>query len=173
MYKANTVRRGRENFPSGKLLVTESSHFRQNKTKCMNDCPFCKISKNEIQAHKIYEDNYVLAFLDKQPINPGHILVIPKKHESDFYKLDDEFYSKLMFAVKKLADIVSDSIHPKKVGLIIAGWDVQHTHVHIVPMHNYHDITSKSILEGKRSNTSDEELARIAEKFKELIPTFL
>ena len=47
--------------------------------------------------------------------------------------------------------------------------DVQHTHVHIVPMHDYHDITSKSMLEGKRSNPSDEELKKITEGLKELI----
>jgi histidine triad (HIT) family protein len=135
----------------------------------MMNCPFCKILKDEIPTHKIYEDEYVLAFLDKHPINPGHVLVIPKKHEADFYKLDDNLYYKLMFAVKKLADVVNNFTHPKKVGLIIAGWDVQHTHVHIVPMHDYHDITSKSMLEGKRSNPSDEELKKITEGLKELI----
>lgn len=135
----------------------------------MNDCPFCKISKSEIQTHKIYEDNFVFAFLDKHPINPGHILVIPKNHEADFYKLGNEHYSKLMFVVKKLADVVNNYSHPKKVGLIIAGFDVPHTHVHIVPMHDYHDITSKSILEGKRANPSENELARTAEEIKPLI----
>ncbi len=88
----------------------------------MDDCSFCKISKGEIPTHKIYEDDFVFAFLDKHPINPGHILVIPKKHEADFYKLDDEFYSRLMLAVKKLADVVNNFAHPKKVGLIVAGW---------------------------------------------------
>lgn len=135
----------------------------------MMNCPFCKILKDEIPTHKIYEDEYALAFLDKHPINPGHVLVIPKKHEANFYKLDDDLYCKLMFAVKKLANVVNDLTQPKKVGLIIAGWDVQHTHVHIVPMHDYHDITSKSMLEGKRSNPSDEELKKITEELKELI----
>lgn len=139
----------------------------------MDDCPFCKISKSEIPTHKIYEDDYVFAFLDKHPINPGHILVIPKKHEADFYKLDDEFYSKLMFAVKKLADAVNNFAHPKKVGLIVAGWDVPHTHVHVVPMHDYHDITSKSMLEGNRANPSDEELAKTAEELKGATPAVL
>ena len=88
----------------------------------MMNCPFCKILKDEIPTHKIYEDEYALAFLDKHPINPGHILVIPKKHEANFYKLDDDLYCKLMFAVKKLANVVNDLTQPKKVGLIIAGW---------------------------------------------------
>lgn len=131
----------------------------------MSDCPFCKIAGSEIPAHKIYEDDHSFAFLDKHPINPGHILVIPKKHEPNFYDLDDVIYGAVMDTVKKLSKLVNDKIHPHKVGLIIAGWDVPHTHVHIVPMHDYHDITSKSMLEGKRSNPSDEELTEIAKLF--------
>ena len=132
----------------------------------MEDCPFCKISKGEIPTHKIYEDDFSFAFLDKHPINPGHILVIPKTHEPNFYSLDDENYQGLMSAVKKLSTLVNEKIHPKKVGLIIAGWDVPHTHVHIVPMQDYNDITSKSILEGKRANPTDEELERTASILK-------
>ena len=74
-----------------------------------------------------------------------------------------------MLAVKKLADVVNNYAHPKKVGLIVAGWDVPHTHVHIVPMHDYHDITSKSLLEGKRANPGDEEQEKIAEGLKNLL----
>ena len=55
-------------------------------------------------------------------------------------------------------------MNPKKVGLIVAGWDVNHTHIHIVPMKNYHDITSKSLIEGKRANPSNAVLERVAKK---------
>jgi histidine triad (HIT) family protein len=124
----------------------------------MDDCVFCKISKGELVANKIYEDEFSFAFLDKHPINPGHILVIPKVHEPDFYKLDELNYQALMSTVKKLAALVNEKIKPKKVGIIAAGWDVPHAHIHVVPMQDYHDITSKSLLEGKRSNPSSEEL---------------
>jgi histidine triad (HIT) family protein len=110
----------------------------------------------------VYEDALTLAFLDKHPINPGHTLVIPKIHQPDFYALGEESYGALMATVKKIARIVHEKLHPKKVGLIIAGWDVPHAHVHIVPMHAYHDITSKSLLEGAKANPSGEELARTA-----------
>jgi histidine triad (HIT) family protein len=135
----------------------------------MDNCIFCKISNKEVPSHKIFEDEYVIAFLDKHPINLGHVLVIPKQHEPDFYNLDDEIYSHLMIAVKKLANTVNTYSQPKKVGLIIAGWDVTHTHVHIVPMHDYHDITSKALLEGKRANLSEDELAKIASGLRILI----
>lgn len=129
----------------------------------MNDCIFCKIVKGELSSHKIYEDDFVFAFLDKHPINKGHILVVPKKHEPDFFNLDDKDYESLMAIVKKLSKLVNDKIKPRKVGLIVAGWDIPHAHIHIIPMHEYHDITSKSLLEGKRANPSDEELAETAQ----------
>lgn len=145
------------------LLVFYVPFIITNQKPPMTDCLFCQISKGELPAHKIYEDDYVFAFLDKHPIHPGHILVIPKQHEPDFYKLDDALYLPLMLAVKKLAGVLHGYAQPKKVGLIVAGWDVPHTHVHIVPMHDYHDITSKSMLEGKRADPSDEVLGKVAE----------
>jgi len=129
-------------------------------------CGFCDIIGGNGKVHKIYEDKWVLAFLDKHPINPGHVLVIPKKHQANFYNLDEYTYSKVMLAVRNISKKISKKIKPKKVGLIIAGWDVPHTHVHIVPMKSYHDITSKSFLEGKRSSPSELKLSKIAMKLK-------
>jgi len=111
----------------------------------MDDCIFCKIVKGELPSHKIWEDDNTFALLDIHPINPGHILVISKQHIPDFYNLEDEHYSALMFVVKRLATIINKKLQPEKVGLIVAGWDVPHTHVHVIPMHDYHDI-SKFIL---------------------------
>lgn len=108
--------------------------------------------------HKVYEDEHTFAFLDRHPINPGHVLVIPKNHEPDFYKLENDSYIHLMQTVKKIAKMVSKKFNPKKVGLIIAGWDVAHTHVHVVPMNDYDDITSRSMIENNRANPSDKEL---------------
>ncbi len=132
----------------------------------MENCVFCKIAQGQISSHKIYEDEYSFAFLDKHPINPGHILVIPKTHVPNFYDLVDDDYSHLMLTVKKLSARVNEIMKPHKVGLIVAGWDVPHTHVHIVPMHDYNDITSRSMLEGKKANPSEEELQRITGKLK-------
>jgi histidine triad (HIT) family protein len=97
----------------------------------MTDCPFCKISKGEIPTNKIYEDESTFAFLDIHPINPGHILVVPKTHEPDFYKLEEKTYHALMQTVKNLSNRINEKIKPKKVGLIVAGWDVPHTHMFV------------------------------------------
>lgn len=126
------------------------------------DCKFCQIIRGEEKSFKVFENDFAFAFMDKHPINPGHILVIPKSHVLDFYKLDDEIYQELMKVVKELSAITKEKFSPKKVGLIVAGFDVPHTHIHIVPLHDYHDITSKSLMEGKRSNPTDKELSEAA-----------
>ncbi len=132
----------------------------------MQDCIFCKIISGQIPSHKVYEDDFVIAFLDVYPINLGHTLVIPKKHEPDFYKLDEEYYKPLMSAVKKIANRMHSILMPKKVGLLVAGWDVPHAHIHVVPMEDYYDLTSKRLLEGNKLTPSEEELSTIAEKIK-------
>lgn len=128
------------------------------------NCIFCQIAQNKIPSHKVYENEYAFAFTDKHPINPGHLLVIPKIHIASFYQMEDKEYIELMLVVKKLSSKVNEIFKPHKVGFIAAGWDIPHTHIHIVPMHDYHDITSKSLLEEKRANPTEEELAEVAEK---------
>lgn len=131
-------------------------------------CLFCGIAKKSIPSHKLFENKHAFAFLDKHPINPGHILVIPKKHRENFQDLDRKSYTELFLVVQRMAKRVEKQLKPKKVGVIIAGWDVPHAHVHVIPMKHYHDITSKSLIEGKRSNPDGKELEKMTKK---LAPT--
>jgi histidine triad (HIT) family protein len=135
----------------------------------MDVCAFCDVVAYKSSAHRVFEDDQTLAFLDQHPINPGHLLVIPKRHVADFYELDDRTYGHLMSIVRTLGAAVAATVHPKKVGLIVAGFDVPHTHVHVVPMHDYHDITSKAFYEGTRTNPTHEEQADIAARFREYL----
>jgi histidine triad (HIT) family protein len=104
----------------------------------MNDCIFCKIVKGEIPCSKIYEDSNVLAFLDIKPINPGHTLVIPKKHFINVFDSAEEDWSSVMkavrtvsFAVKKAVD--ADGLNIMSNNGINAGQVVMHAHTHIIP----------------------------------------
>ncbi|HSX40062.1 MAG TPA: HIT family protein [Candidatus Saccharimonadales bacterium] len=129
-------------------------------------CIFCQIIAGNSKSYKVYEDEKCFAFLDIHPINPGHLLLIPKKHVINFYELDDVTYSHLMLIAKKLSDQINKTFKPKKVGLVIAGWDIPHAHIHILPTNDYHDITSKSLLEGKKSNPSEKELEETVNKIR-------
>ena len=128
-------------------------------------CIFCEIVKGNIPAYKVWEDERVLAFLDIQPINQGHVLVIPKTHEPYLEKLDDATYQNVMMVVKKVSEKITEKIQPKRVGLAVMGWDVPHAHVHVVPMNDAQDITSKKILEGTLLHPTPQEFEEMKNKF--------
>lgn len=104
----------------------------------MDDCIFCKIVKGEIPSNKIYEDEKVIAILDIQPVNPGHVLVIPKKHSTNVFDIEESEMFAIHSAIKKLSIPLLKAVNG--VGLNIlqnngkpAGQLVLHTHVHMIP----------------------------------------
>lgn len=125
-------------------------------------CAFCAVAETGAEAFVVYEDSHAVVFMDKHPINAGHVLVIPKRHAAAFYELDDESFVGLMLAVKRMAAVLEAVYRPKKVGMLAAGFDVAHAHVHVLPMHDYHDITSRAVLEGTRAAPSEIELREAA-----------
>ncbi len=135
----------------------------------MNECIFCQIYKKEVASNCVYENKFGFAFLDIHPINPGHTLVIPKMHIEDFYDLKEDYIFEIMKIVKEIAGILKREFKPKKVGMIVTGFDVAHAHVHVLPMYDYHDVTSIKILENKRGNPTLEELKDIENKIRRSI----
>jgi histidine triad (HIT) family protein len=83
----------------------------------MNNCIFCKIISGEIPASKIYEDEYALAFLDANPNNHGHTLVVPKSHAKNILDVSEESLTQMMPAVKKVSRAVFEGMNA--VGLNI------------------------------------------------------
>lgn len=133
----------------------------------MDDCIFCKIVEGEIPASKVYEDNDVLAFLTIEAINPGHTLIIPKRHIESVWDMEDDLYARNMATVKKVSVALDLAFDPKKVGVMVAGWEVSHAHTHVVPMNESGDITSKQLLEGKALHFDRETLDLQADKIKQ------
>ena len=104
----------------------------------MNDCIFCKIIAGEIPSLKVYEDDNVFAFLDISPNNPGHTLVIPKKHYADITDIPEEELHNMMDAVKKISTALLENTEASGVNLIMnnkpeAGQLVFHAHMHVIP----------------------------------------
>jgi histidine triad (HIT) family protein len=100
----------------------------------MPDSIFTKIIKGEIPCHKIYEDDKTLAFLDIHPIQPGHVLVIPKRQIESVWDLPDDEYQAVMSTAKRVAQRLKE-MYPEKshVGMMIEGLDVPHAHLKIFP----------------------------------------
>lgn len=124
---------------------------------------FTRMVQGEIPCHKILEDEQYLAFLDIRPINPGHTLVIPKKEIDYLFDLDDELLSGLFIFAKKAAKMIRQAVPCKKVGVMVAGIEVPHAHVHLVPIFEIGDLNF-----AKAKPASTEELAKIAEKIRHI-----
>ncbi|MBI4692370.1 MAG: HIT family protein [Candidatus Terrybacteria bacterium] len=104
----------------------------------MFDCVFCKIIKKEIPADVVYEDENFLGFLDITPINPGHILLVPKEHHENLYDMPDALLAKIAPLIKKLAIAVKKGVNAEGINIGMnnerpAGQLVFHAHFHIMP----------------------------------------
>ncbi|MFA5047807.1 MAG: HIT family protein [Patescibacteria group bacterium] len=104
----------------------------------MTDCLFCKIVAGEIPVHKIYEDSRVMAFLDIAPVNPGHILLLPKEHFENLSDLPDDLVATMMVETKKIAKAMISALGLSAFNINInngseAGQAIGHSHFHIIP----------------------------------------
>lgn len=101
---------------------------------------FSRIAAGEIPSYKVTEDKDHFAFLDINPVHPGHVLVIPRKETDYIFDLSDEEYASLMLFAKRVAKAIKKAIPCKKVGVTVIGLDVNHVHVHLVPMNTGADM---------------------------------
>ena len=102
------------------------------------DCIFCKIVKGDLPSTKVYEDKRFLAFLDLNPINKGHVLVIPKDHHNTFLNTPVDLSKDVLALVKTLAPAVMTASGANGFNLLVnngktAGQLVDHVHFHIIP----------------------------------------
>jgi len=104
------------------------------------NCIFCKIIRKEIESYIIYEDKNFLGILDRNPINPGHILLMPKNHKDYIFSINDDSYIKLLLKAKELAVFMKKKINCERIGLAIEGFGVPHIHLHLVPVNNGNEL---------------------------------
>ena len=112
----------------------------------MTDCLFCRIAAGELPAHKLYEDDHILAFLDLHPIRPGHALVIPKAHHVWFEDLPPDLATCVTTCAQQLARRMKALYGVPRVAMFYTGIHVPHAHAHVVPMQDQHDVTSAAYL---------------------------
>jgi len=130
----------------------------------MTSCIFCQIVEGHAPASKLYEDDVCLAFMDIQPVNPGHVLVIPKIHFKDLSELPAEIGAHLFQIGQQIAlSLPKTNLKAEGIDLFLAhgeaaGQDVFHVHLHVIPRYredgfgftfgpNYRNLPERSTLD--------------------------
>lgn len=130
----------------------------------MADCIFCKIIAKEVPAYIVWENDGLLAFLDLTPVQPGHVLIIPKEHIENVFDMPGGLYEELFKAAKALSAPLQRAMGSARIGMVIEGFGVPHAHLHLAPINKHRDLDS-----GNAKPMSSEALSEIAEKIKKQI----
>ena len=100
---------------------------------------FTKIIKREIPAFIIHEDDLFIAFLDINPIQKGHTLIVPKTEIDYFFDIEDDLLSKMLLFTKKIAKAIKKTIECKKISMSVIGLEIPHAHIHLIPINKMSD----------------------------------
>lgn len=127
---------------------------------------FSRIAAGEIPSYKIAEDDRHFAFLDINPVAPGHTLVIPKQETDYIFDLNDDDYASLQLFAKRVAEAMRHAMPCKRIGVAVMGLEVPHAHIHLIPINAESDM---NFFKEKLSLPADEMASiasRIADEFK-------
>jgi len=140
-------------------------------THSQEDCIFCKIVSGKSPSSKLFEDDDVYVFLDVQPVNPGHTLIIPKVHTEFIGELPDELLGKLMITAKKVEEMIRKTkLKAEGFNLFLADGEVAfqevfHVHLHVIPRYAG-DGFGLTFPSGYENKPSKEELEKICNEIK-------
>lgn len=101
---------------------------------------FTRIIDGELPARFVHRDDRCVAFLSINPLQPGHTLVVPVREVDHWIDLDDDLAAHLVLVAKRIATAQQSAFAPERVGLMIAGLEVPHVHLHVVPIRGVHDL---------------------------------
>ena len=119
---------------------------------------FSRIIAGEIPSYKVAENDKFFAFLDINPVNWGHTLVVPKKETDYIFDIDDEDLAEMAVFAKRVAKAIKKAIPCRKVGVTVLGLEVPHAHIHLVPLQQEGDMDFKH----KISDPDPERMKKIA-----------
>ena len=95
---------------------------------------FSRIIAGEIPCYKVAEDEKNFAFLDINPVNRGHVLVVPKTENDYIFNLSDDDYASLTMFARRVAKALEQAVECKRVGVAVIGLEVPHAHIHLIPI---------------------------------------
>lgn len=101
---------------------------------------FSRIIAGEIPSYKVAENDRFFAFLDINPVNWGHTLIVPKQETDYIFDIDDEQLAEMMVFSKKVAKAMKKAIPCRKIGVTVLGLEVPHAHIHLVPLQKEGDM---------------------------------
>lgn len=126
---------------------------------------FSKIIRGEIPSYKVAENEEFYAFLDINPVQPGHTLVVPKREVDYIFDLNDEELARMVVFAKKIAKAIQEVKACKKVAMSVIGLEVPHAHIHLVPINDERDLRFGS----KSTELSADEMASHAHKISQAL----
>ena len=101
---------------------------------------FSKIIRGEIPSYKIAENEKFFAFLDIQPLVPGHTLIVPKLEIDRFFDVPDEYLAEMLLFAKPIALAIEKAFRCNRCGISVIGMEVPHAHMHLVPINHADDL---------------------------------
>ena len=123
---------------------------------------FSRIIAGDLPGHFVWRDDRAVAFMSIAPLQPGHTLVVPIEEVDHWLDLDPELAEHLMRVSQTIGKAIQGAFDPVKVGMMLAGLEVPHTHIHLVPIRGLHD------MDFARANTDagSDEIAAAADEIR-------
>lgn len=125
---------------------------------------FTKIINGEIPSYKVAENDQFYAFLDINPLQKGHTLVVPKKEVDEFFAQDDDTLKEMIVFAKRVAEKIKKSFPCNRVGMTVIGLEVPHAHIHLIPINQEPDMNFHS----PKLSLEASEMEEIASKLREV-----
>ena len=126
---------------------------------------FSKIIAGEIPSYKVAENDDFYAFLDINPVNWGHTLVVPKKETDYIFDIEDGDLAAMAVFAKRVALAIGKAFPCRKVGEAVLGLEVPHAHIHLIPMQNEKDM----LFSNPKLKLTDEEFKAVAEAIRAVL----
>ena len=129
----------------------------------MDNCIFCKIISGEIPSATIFEDDKFKVILDRFPGNIGHVLILPKKHYSDIFEIDEaaDLFRLAVKVAKNMKSVLGfEAMNVVQNNGSLAGQTVHHFHMHLIPRYD----NDKVNIKWEQLDLTDEQIAEVREK---------
>jgi len=129
---------------------------------------FSRIINGELPGRFVYEDDEVVAFLTIEPMTQGHTLVVPRAEIDQWQGIETGTFARVMAVSQKIGQAVVTAFDAPRAGLLIAGLEVPHLHVHVFPVRELTDIGFAGVDRNPSQESLDEAQAKIKAALAEL-----